>query len=146
MPVGAGPAWWSSPPRPSLGKRPARSGCEAGALFLVLALLGAFCSAIDSYLPWHVSGLQREGAASGVAGGADEGSAAWGATPELLLGLNVLVGVLPAVPLLWRAEALIRYAGSSNLLITAFTFYIIRYAGAPDQTKALLEVVLLRRF
>lgn len=112
LPVGAGPIWWGST-RPS-SKTPGRSGCEAAALFLVLALLGAFCSAIDSYLPWHVSGLMEVPV---------------DATPELLLGLNVLVGVLPAVPLLWRAEGLIRYCGSSNLLITAFTFYIIRYAG-----------------
>lgn len=108
-------------------RSPSRSGWEAAALFLVLAMLGAFCSAIDSYLPWHVSGLQHSEHSD--AAGWGPWSAGWGATPELLLGLNVLVGVLPAVPLLWRAESLVRYCGFSNLLITAFTFYIIRYAG-----------------
>ncbi|XP_034243093.1 uncharacterized protein LOC117646326 [Thrips palmi] len=125
MPLGAPASWWEAV-RPA-GKSPRKSSCEAAALFLVLAMLGAFCSAIDSYLPWHVSGLQREGL--GLEQDDVQGPAAWGATPELLVGLNVLAGVLPAVPLLWRSESLIRYCGSSNLLITAFTFYIIRYAG-----------------
>lgn len=126
MPLGAPATWWQvETARPS-PKSPGRSSCEAAALFLVLAMLGAFCSAIDSYLPWHVSGLQR----ADVEAGATQGPTDWAAAPVgLLVGLNVLAGVLPAVPLLWRAESLIRYCGSSNLLITAFTFYIIRYAG-----------------
>lgn len=123
MPLGA-PEWWWQAPLPAKAAKTAKAaGYEAAALFLVLALLGAFCSAIDSYLPWHVSGLRRLQ------------HAGWGATPELLLGLNVLAGVLPAVPLLWRAETLVRYCGFSNLLITAFTFYIIRYAGESRGAK-----------
>lgn len=46
-----------------------------------------------------------------------------------LIGLTITIGALPALPFLWFAEKIVDYCGHSNLLITAFTFYIIRYTG-----------------
>lgn len=48
---------------------------------------------------------------------------------ELEVGLAMTVGALPAVPALWWAEALVDYIGHSNVFITAFTFYCLRYTG-----------------
>lgn len=36
------------------------------------------------------------------------------------------VGAIPAFLFLWKSEHLVDYCGHSNLLITAFTVYIIR--------------------
>ncbi|XP_041973029.1 uncharacterized protein LOC121728799 isoform X2 [Aricia agestis] len=83
-----------------------RFGAETAAVFLVLALLGTLWSAIDSYLPWTVTEL------NGTA---------------LEVGLTLSAGALPAVPALWWAEALVDFIGHSNLFITAFTFYCLRY-------------------
>lgn len=45
------------------------------------------------------------------------------------VGLTLTAGALPAVPALWWAEALVDYIGHSNVFITAFTFYTLRYTG-----------------
>nr|XP_026491085.1 uncharacterized protein LOC113397135 [Vanessa tameamea]XP_026491086.1 uncharacterized protein LOC113397135 [Vanessa tameamea] len=85
-----------------------RYGAETAAVFAVVALLGALWSAIDAYLPWTVAAL------NGTA---------------LEAGLTLTAGALPAVPALWWAEALVDYVGHSNVFITAFTFYCLRYTG-----------------
>lgn len=45
------------------------------------------------------------------------------------VGLTRTLAALPAVPALWWAEALVDYVGHSNVFITAFTFYCLRYTG-----------------
>lgn len=45
------------------------------------------------------------------------------------MGLTMTAGALPAVPALLWAEALVDYIGHSNVFITAFTFYCLRYTG-----------------
>uniref|UniRef100_A0A1B6CZA8 Major facilitator superfamily associated domain-containing protein n=2 Tax=Clastoptera arizonana TaxID=38151 RepID=A0A1B6CZA8_9HEMI len=42
---------------------------------------------------------------------------------------SFLIGVLPSVVFLYFAKLIVDYCGYSNLLISAFTFYIIRYIG-----------------
>ncbi|XP_045763576.1 uncharacterized protein LOC123866204 [Maniola jurtina] len=85
-----------------------RYGAETAAVFAVVVLLGTLWSGIDAYLPWTVQQL------NGTA---------------LEVGLTMTAGALPAVPALWWAEALVDYIGHSNVFITAFTFYCLRYTG-----------------
>ncbi|RVE45966.1 hypothetical protein evm_009369 [Chilo suppressalis] len=47
----------------------------------------------------------------------------------LHVGLTLTAGALPAVPALLWAEALVDYVGHSNVFISAFTFYCLRYTG-----------------
>ncbi|CAG9792005.1 unnamed protein product [Diatraea saccharalis] len=85
-----------------------RYGAETAAVFAVVALLGVLCSGIDAYLPWTV--MEMNGTL-------------------LHVGLTMTAGALPAVPALWWAEALVDYIGHSNVFISAFTFYCLRYTG-----------------
>nr|CAD7197746.1 unnamed protein product [Timema douglasi] len=106
MPVSPPDWWWHARGMPMTTLR--RYGAEIGAVALVLVLMGAFWSALDSFLPWHL--LELKGS-------------------ELMIGVTLAVGALPAIPFLWWSEKVVDYCGHSNLLITAFTFYIIRYTG-----------------
>lgn len=45
------------------------------------------------------------------------------------VGLTMTIEALPAIPALWWAEAVVDYIGHSNVFITAFTFYCLRYTG-----------------
>ncbi|CAL7939106.1 unnamed protein product [Xylocopa violacea] len=85
-----------------------RYGSETAALVIVLIIMGTFWSAMDSYLPLH---LQKLGG------------------NELPIGVAMTVGAIPAFLFLWKSEHLVDYCGHSNLLITAFTVYIIRFTG-----------------
>lgn len=51
---------------------------------------------------------------------------------ELNVGLTITVGALPAVLFLIYIEKIVDYCGHNNLLIAAFTFYIIHYTGVLD--------------
>ncbi|XP_047989275.1 uncharacterized protein LOC125228664 [Leguminivora glycinivorella] len=90
-----------------------RYGAETAAIFAVVTLLGVLWSGIDSYLPWTVKDLNGT---------------------ETEMGLTVTIGALPAIPALWWAEALVDYVGHSNIFITAFTFYCLRYTGLAYST------------
>ncbi|XP_006607714.1 uncharacterized protein LOC102675846 isoform X2 [Apis dorsata] len=85
-----------------------RYGSETAALVIVLIVMGTFWSAMDSYLPLHLQKL-----------GGD----------ELPIGVAMTIGAIPAFLFLWKSEHLVDYCGHSNLLITAFTVYIIRFTG-----------------
>ncbi|CAG9563094.1 unnamed protein product [Danaus chrysippus] len=85
-----------------------RYGAETAAVSAVLLLLGTLWSGIDAYLPWTV--FQLNGTLTEV-------------------GLTLTAGSLPALPALFWAEALVDYVGHSNIFITAFTFYCLRYTG-----------------
>ncbi|XP_043509241.1 uncharacterized protein LOC122528313 isoform X1 [Frieseomelitta varia] len=85
-----------------------RYGSETAALVIVLIIMGTFWSAMDSYLPLHLQKL-----------GGD----------EFPIGVAMTVGAVPAFLFLWKSEHLVDYCGHSNLLITAFTVYIIRFTG-----------------
>lgn len=76
-------------------------------------ILGLFWSAIDSYQPWHILELSKVGITEN----------------DLLVGLTLTIGALPAIPILWNAERIVDYCGHSNILISAFAVYIVRYAG-----------------
>ncbi|KAG6464010.1 hypothetical protein O3G_MSEX014216 [Manduca sexta] len=52
-----------------------------------------------------------------------------GTAPATAVGLTLPAGALPAVPALFWAEALVDYIGHSNVFITAFIFYGVRYTG-----------------
>ncbi|XP_034952618.1 uncharacterized protein SP1173 [Chelonus insularis] len=85
-----------------------RYGSETAALVLVLLVLGIFWSAMDSYLSLYLSDL---------------------AGNSLAIGVILTVGALPAIFFLWRSEHLVDFCGHSNLLIVAFTTYIVRFVG-----------------
>ncbi|XP_035728364.1 uncharacterized protein LOC118444310 isoform X1 [Vespa mandarinia] len=85
-----------------------RYGSETAALVIVLMVMGTFWSAMDSYLPLY---LQRLGGDS------------------LSIGVSMTIGALPGCLFLWKSEHLVDYCGHSNLLITAFTVYIVRFSG-----------------
>ncbi|XP_023289628.1 uncharacterized protein LOC105698511 isoform X2 [Orussus abietinus] len=97
-----------------------RYGTETAALVFILVVLGIFWSVMDSYLPLHLANLKGD---------------------ELSIGLTLTIGALPAVLFLWKSEHLVDYCGHSNLLITAFTIYIVRFTGlslVPDPWWALI--------
>lgn len=85
-------------------------GPEIGAVTFVAMVLGVFWSVIDSYQPWHLLGLD-ELDGRGV----------------LKFSLTVLA--IPAMALLWNSERFVDYCGHSNILMAAFTIYILRYTG-----------------
>lgn len=85
-----------------------RYGSETAALVFVLLILGTFWSAMDSYLPLHLANLNGD---------------------ALTTGLALTLGALPAIFFLWRSEHFVDYCGHSNLLIIAFTMYIVRFTG-----------------
>jgi MFS_1 like family len=107
---------------------------EATVLTIVSLLLGIFWSAIESYQPWHILALTEQDYPQS----------------NLVVGLTVLAGALPAIPVLWYAEHIAGYCGHSSLLIASFAVYILRYTGlavldAPwwTLTMELLEPVTL---
>ncbi|KAF5284534.1 hypothetical protein FQA39_LY17007 [Lamprigera yunnana] len=81
-------------------------GLETAALGFVLLLLGIFWNGMDPYIPWHIIVMSGN---------------------ELNIGLTISVGALPAVLFLIFIERMIDYCGHTNLLNTAFVFYIIHY-------------------
>ncbi|XP_076294364.1 uncharacterized protein LOC143215790 isoform X1 [Lasioglossum baleicum] len=85
-----------------------RYGSETAALVIILIVMGTFWGAMDSYLPLHLQNLGGN---------------------ELPIGVAMTVGAVPAFLFLWKSEHLVDYCGHSNLLITAFTVYIIRFTG-----------------
>lgn len=87
-------------------------GYEIIALFFISVLLGAFWAAVDAYQWWHVFELAKEALLSNE-----------------ITGLSLLVTGLLAIPLFWYAERIVDYCGHSNILIIAFSFYIIRFLG-----------------
>ncbi|XP_068628197.1 uncharacterized protein SP1173 [Battus philenor] len=116
MPLSA-PEWWWHTATGALAvplSAVRRYGAETAAVFAVVALLGTLCSTIDSYLPWTV--LELNGTFSQV-------------------GLLMTETALPAVPALWWAEALVDYVGHSNIFISAFIFYCLRYTGLAFSTS-----------
>lgn len=42
---------------------------------------------------------------------------------------SVVLALIPSLLVLWNSEKVVNYCGHSNILIVAFTFYIIRYTG-----------------
>lgn len=51
------------------------------------------------------------------------------------VGGALAAGALPALPALCWAEALVDYIGHSNVFISAFTFYCLRYIGVYSVVK-----------
>ncbi|XP_044579842.1 uncharacterized protein LOC123261971 isoform X1 [Cotesia glomerata] len=85
-----------------------RYGSETAALVVVLIVLGTLWSVMDSYLSLYLTELTGD---------------------SLAIGVILTVGALPALLFLWKSEHLVDYCGHSNLLIMAFTMYIVRFAG-----------------
>jgi hypothetical protein len=85
-------------------------GPETAALVFVTFLLGVFWSVIDTYQSWFLKDLIGEIYESNV-----------------LSTLTLTVGALSAVPFLWYAERIVDYCGHTNLLITSFVFYVLRF-------------------
>ncbi|XP_045534115.1 uncharacterized protein LOC106708597 [Papilio machaon] len=115
MPLSA-PEWWWHTATGALAvplSAVRRYGAETAAVAAVVALLGALCTTIDSYVPWTI--VELNGTLTQV-------------------GLMMTEGALPAVPALWWAEALVDYIGHSNVFISAFTFYCLRYTGLAFST------------
>ncbi|XP_012261490.2 uncharacterized protein LOC110116776 [Athalia rosae] len=81
---------------------------ETAALLFVLMIMGTFWSSMDTYLPWHLIQLNAN---------------------AVLVGVCLTIGAIPAIIFLWKSEHLVDYCGHSNLLITAFTIYIVRFTG-----------------
>ncbi|XP_046394266.1 uncharacterized protein LOC124162002 [Ischnura elegans] len=132
-------------PRPRLGPYPPSHLrthlCEAVALLLVLILLGMFWGGLDSFSSWYLSDMMALGGEIDSQNMTNESLSAeeavfdgWFPSPHPLSSLLMLVGVimtvaaLPAIPLLWHIEKIIEICGHANLLIIAFTLYIVRYA------------------
>lgn len=89
-------------------------------IFFISILLGGFWAAVDQYQWWHIFELLREPHLSGREIGADA---------DLITALGNLVFAFPTVIALWYAENIVEYCGHSNVLITAFCAYIVRYIG-----------------
>ncbi|KAJ8678990.1 hypothetical protein QAD02_014777 [Eretmocerus hayati] len=126
MPLGPPEWWWHT--RSGMLAVPLSSvrryGAESVALFLLLCVLGSFASAIDAYLPLHLVHLKAD---------------------EFEIGVALTIGALPAVLFLWKSEHFVDYCGHSNLLITAFIMYILRFTGlslVPDVWWALISEAL----
>lgn len=88
-------------------------GPEMAALMLVTIVFGIFWSALETYLPWYIMGFPESESVDG--------------SVQLIVGLILLVGALPAIPILWHAEKIVDYCGHSNLLIISFATHIVRY-------------------
>lgn len=110
------PEWWTKHARvmPLGGIR--RHLSELTCLVFILVILGILWSGIDSFLPWHLNEMD------------DVSDAERSGILNVLLGLTLTIGSLPAIPLLWNSERVVEFCGYTNLLITAFIFYIVRYA------------------
>lgn len=85
-----------------------RYGSETAALILILAVLGTFWSTMDSYLPLYLTYLAGD---------------------SFTIGIVLTVGALPGILFLWKSEHFVDYCGHSNILIVAFTMYIVRFTG-----------------
>ncbi|XP_071452594.1 uncharacterized protein SP1173 [Hetaerina americana] len=132
--------------RPKLGPYPPTHlwahACEAAALFLVLVLLGMLWGGLDSYTSWYLSDMMAVNDqidVQNISTVLNETMGeftinGWLYHPSpllpflLLLGLMMTAAALPAIPLFWYAEKIIEICGHANLLIIAFTFYIVRYS------------------
>ncbi|KAI5634323.1 MFS_1 like family domain-containing protein [Phthorimaea operculella] len=101
-----------------------RYGAETAAIFFVVTLLGVLWSGIDAYLPWTVSDVTSDPNMTFVE-----------------LGLTMTAGAIPAIPVLFWAEAVVDYIGHSNVFIIAFTFYCLRYTGLAFTTDYTWVVV-----
>jgi MFS family permease len=86
---------------------------EAAVLATVTLILGIFWSAIESYQPWHILALSGQDMVES----------------NLIVGLTIIAGALPAIPVLWYAERIVDYCGHANILIVSFAVYILRYTG-----------------
>ncbi|XP_026764996.1 uncharacterized protein LOC113523296 [Galleria mellonella] len=104
-----------------------RYGAETAAVFAVVVLLGMLWSGIDSYLPWTIMELNKTASELNT-------TTLDMNTTATQIGLTLTAGALPAVPALLWAEALVDYIGHSNVFITAFTFYCLRYTGLAYST------------
>ncbi|XP_013185915.2 uncharacterized protein LOC106131367 [Amyelois transitella] len=98
-----------------------RYGAETAAVFAVVTLLGVLWSGIDSYLPWTIKDIYETATELNETVAFED--------TATKVGLTLTVGALPAVPALLWAEALVDYIGHSNVFITAFIFYCLRYTG-----------------
>lgn len=99
-------------------------GPEIFGLTLVTILLGLFWSVIDSYELWFIDSLVRNLSES-----------------NLLVTLTLTVGAIAAIPILWFAEPIVDYCGHTNLLISSFVFYSLRFLLMAQLDKA--EIVLV---
>ncbi|KAK7788606.1 hypothetical protein R5R35_014749 [Gryllus longicercus] len=110
------PEWWTRHARvmPLGGIK--RHLSELVCLVVILVILGILWSGIDSFLPWHLNEMN------------DMKDNTDSLHLNVLLGLTLTVGSLPAILLLWNSEKVVEFCGHTNLLIIAFIFYIVRYA------------------
>jgi MFS family permease len=89
---------------------------EIIALGVVLFILGILWNAIDAYLPWN---------AATMAG-----------SSNLIIGLTLTMGAIPAASLFTFAEKVVDYCNHSNILILCFVSYIIHYVALANITDA----------
>lgn len=112
MPVSPPEWWWHTKsgmlaiPMSAIRKY----GPEIAAITLVAVVLGVFWSIIDSYQMWML--LNQH----------------W-TNGHYVLKFSLTVLALPSILLLWNSERLVDYCGHSNILMIAFTLYVIRYYG-----------------
>lgn len=85
-------------------------GPEIFGLTIVTIFLGVFWSVIDSYELWFIDSLIKNLSES-----------------NFLITLTLTVGALSAIPILWFAEPIVDYCGHTNLLISSFVFYSLRF-------------------
>lgn len=106
-------------------------GPETAGLVFVSLLLGIFWSAIDSYQGWHLYEISEKSNYYELTGKeniyAESGRRDMYDDMTPLVGLTLTVGALTAIPLLWYAENIVDYCGHSNILISSFAVYVIRY-------------------
>lgn len=132
MPVSPPEWWWHTKsgmlaiPMSAIRKY----GPEIAAITLVAIVLGIFWSIIDSYQTWML--LYQNWTDGHYA-------LKFSLTGLIIYKFNnstilntffpSTVLALPAILLLWNSERLVDYCGHSNILMGAFTLYIIRYYG-----------------
>ncbi|XP_044254355.1 uncharacterized protein LOC123004901 [Tribolium madens] len=94
---------------------------EVIALGVILFVLGILWNAIDAYLPWNAATMPD--------------------SSNLIIGLTVTMGAIPAISLLTFAEKVVDYCSHSNILILCFVTYVIHYVALANITEAAVLLI-----
>lgn len=110
-------------------------GPEIFGLFIVSILLGGFWAAVDQYQWWHLFELLKPRDIP------DYNANIHGLEADLITALSNLVFAIPTILAMWYAERVVDFCGHSNVLITAFCTYIVRYIGLAANSDPYLVLI-----
>lgn len=131
MPVSPPEWWWHTKsgmlaiPMSAIRKY----GPEIAAIAFVAIVLGIFWSVIDSYQPWHLLGLEDPDGLNVLRFTLTGKRIPFFVFKDYFNKIFFIVAALPAMIPLWYSEWFVDYCGHSNILMAAFSVYILRYTG-----------------